>query len=240
MSKKLASGADKILIDLKVGNGALMKTMTEAKELARRMVNIGHSKDKETRCVITNMDQPLGRNIGNTLEVMESIEVLKGERKEDLYDLVIELASQMVSMGKNISVEDAKKEVINNIDNGAAYNKFLEMVKYQEGNIDNLTLAPKIFSIKSVKSGYINHISALKLGEIVRNIGGGRMTKEDNIDYGVGIILTKKIGDHVDKDEELLKIYLNKKDIAIRDILESFIIEDTKIELEPLIYDIIV
>lgn len=239
MSKKLASGADKILIDLKVGNGALIKNMDDAERLAHLMVKIGNNNGKETRCVITNMDQPLGNNIGNALEVMESMAVLKGEANNDLYELVIALATQMVSMGKNISEEQAKEQVIENIKNNKAYEKFLEMINYQEGDINKLTLAPKIFSVKSIKSGYINHINALRLGEIVRNIGGGRMTKEDKIDYGVGIILSKKDGDFVEKEEELLKIYLNQKDVAIRDLLECFTIEDTKKVSEPLIYKVI-
>ncbi len=240
MSKKLASGADKILIDLKLGNGALIKNMDDAENLAHLMVKIGNNSGKETRCVITNMDQPLGHNIGNTLEVMESMAILKGEIKNDLYELVIELATQMVSMGKNISIDLARTEVISNIENHHAYDKFMAMVEHQEGDINSLTLAPKIFSLKSIKSGYINHINALKLGEIVRNIGGGRMTKEDTIDYGVGIVLSKKDGDYVNKDEELLKIYLNNKDVVIKELLDCFIIEDALKPKEPLIYKVIV
>lgn len=239
MSKKIASGADKIVIDLKVGNGALVKTIKEAKKLATTMVEIGKRYNRETICILTNMTEPLGNNIGNALEVLESIEVLKGNVKNDLYDLVIYIASYMVSIGKNISRDVALKEVEESINSGLAYKKFLEMVNYQKGNIELLELAPKVFSVKSIKSGYINYINTELLGEIVKEIGGGRETKDDQIDYGVGIVLSKKVGDFVNKDEELLKIYLHKKDMEIRKILSCFLIEDSQKNKEPLIYDII-
>ena len=239
MSKKLASGADKIVIDLKVGNGALLKTMKEAKKLAELMVKIGNKYGKKTACILTNMNEPLGNNIGNALEVLESIEVLKGNLKNDLYELVVYIASYMVSLGKNIDLEDAKKEVINALETEKAYNKFLEMVKFQNGNLEEIKVAPKIFSVKSVKSGYINNINTELLGEIVKEIGGGREKKEDAIDYGVGIVLTKKVGDYVEKDEEILKIYLNKKDMEIRKILSCFLIEAEKKDKEPLVYEVI-
>ena len=239
MSKKLASGADKIVIDLKVGNGALLKTMKEAKKLAELMVKIGNKYGKKTACILTNMNEPLGNNIGNALEVLESIEVLKGNLKNDLYELVVYIASYMVSLGKNIDLEDAKKEVINALETEKAYNKFLEMVKFQNGNLEEIKVAPKIFSVKSIKSGYINNINTELLGEIVKEIGGGREKKEDAIDYGVGIVLTKKVGDYVEKDEEILKIYLNKKDMEIRKILSCFFIETEKKDKEPLVYEVI-
>ena len=235
MSKKIASGADKIVIDLKVGNGALVKTIKEAKKLADLMVKIGKKYNRETICILTNMTEPLGSNIGNALEVDECIELLKGNVKNDLYDLIIYIASYIVSLGKNISFEVAEKEVTQVLENGKAYEKFLELIKTQGGNIEELSFAPKIFSVKSIKEGYINAIDTTGLGMIVKDIGGGRETKEDEIDYGVGIILTKKIGDYVKKDEELLKIYLNKKDMEIRRILSCFFIEPE----DPLIYEVI-
>ena len=203
------------------------------------MVEIGKRYNRETICILTNMTEPLGNNIGNALEVLESIEVLKGNVKNDLYDLVIYIASYMVSIGKNISRDAALKEVEESITSGLAYKRFLEMVNYQKGNIELLEVAPKVFSVKSIKSGYINYINTELLGEIVKEIGGGRETKDDQIDYGVGIVLSKKVGDFVNKDEELLKIYLNKKDMEIRKILSCFLIEDNQKNKEPLIYDII-
>ena len=239
MSKKIASGADKIVIDLKVGNGALVKTIKEAKKLADLMVKIGKKYNRETICILTNMTEPLGSNIGNALEVDECIELLKGNVKNDLYDLIIYIASYIVSLGKNISFEVAEKEVTQVLENGKAYEKFLELIKTQGGNIEELSFAPKIFSVKSIKEGYINAIDTTGLGMIVKDIGGGRETKEDEIDYGVGIILTKKIGDYVKKDEELLKIYLNKKDMEIRRILSCFFIEPEESAHDPLIYEVI-
>ena len=239
MSKKIASGADKIVIDLKVGNGALVKTIREAKKLADLMVKIGKKYNRETICILTNMTEPLGTSIGNALEVDECNELLKGNVKNDLYDLIIYIASYIVSLGKNISFEEAEKEVVEVLENGKAYEKFLELIKTQGGNIELLKFAPKIFSVKSIKEGYINAIDTTGLGMIVKDIGGGRETKEDEIDYGVGIILTKKIGDYVKKDEELLKIYLNKKDMEIRRILSCFQIETTESKHDPLIYEVI-
>ena len=239
MSKKLASGTDKIIIDLKVGNGALLKTKKDAKKLASLMVKIGKKYNRETICILTDMNEPLGNNIGNALEVLESIELLKGNIKNDLYDLIVYIASYMVSLGKGITLKQAEKEVVETIKNGNAYKKFAEMVKAQGGDLTKIKVAPKIFSIKSVKSGYINAINTELLGEIVKEIGGGREKKEDPIDYGVGIVLSKKKGDYVKKDEELLKIYLNKKDMEIRKILSCFLIEDTKKDKDPLIYEVI-
>ncbi len=239
MSKKIASGADKIVIDLKVGNGALVKTIKEARKLADLMVKIGKKYNRETICILTNMTEPLGTNIGNALEIEECIELLKGNVKNDLYDLIIYIASYIVSLGKGISFEEAEKEVVEVLENGKAYEKFLELIKAQGGKLEKLEVAPKIFSIKSIKEGYINAIDTTGLGMIVKDIGGGRETKEDEIDYGVGIVLTKKIGDYVQKDEELLKIYLNKKDMEIRRILSCFLIEAEESKHDPLVYEVI-
>ena len=239
MSKKIASGADKILIDLKVGNGALINNLDDAKKLANLMVKIGKKYKRETICILTNMNEPLGNNIGNSLEVIEAMDILKGKVKNDLYDLILYISTYMVSMGKNIQLEEAKEEVIKNLENGNAYKKFLEFIKYQGGKIGEIKVAPKIFSVKSIKAGYINKIDTKKIGEIVKEIGGGRETLDDSIDYGVGIVLSKKIGDYVQKDEEILKIYLNKKDMEIRKILSCFLIEDKKRKIDSLIYDVI-
>ena len=196
MSKKLASGASSIVIDVKVGNGALMKTEGSAKLLAKLLVKIGKKYNKKVVCFITDMDEPLGYAIGNSLEVLESINTLIGKGPKDLTELVIELATHMVSIGKNIDIEEAKKQVIENINNGKAYEKFKEFVKEQEGNLNQIKISKNIETIKSKKEGYISHINALELGEIARNIGAGRLNKEDNIDFEVGIVLNKKVGDH--------------------------------------------
>lgn len=239
MSKKLASGASTIVIDVKVGNGALMKTESDAKRLARLLVKIGKQHNKKVVCFITDMDEPLGYAIGNSLEVLESINTLIGKGPKDLTYLVLNLATYMVSLAKNISLEDANKEVIENLYNGNAYKKFQELVKKQNGNLNKIKISKRIISIKSKKEGYIKNINALELGEIARIIGAGRLNKEDKIDFEVGIVLNKKVGDKVKKDEELLKLYINEKTIEEEKILNCFTITREKQEPIKLIKTII-
>ena len=239
MSKKLASGVDKIVIDVKVGEAAFMKNLEEARKLAELMVKIGKNKGKETICVLTNMDEPLGNYIGNALEVHESIKTLNGEGPSDLVEIVITLASLMVSLGKNIDIEEAKQMVSENIKNGKAYEKFKEMVASQEGNIENIPVSSHIYSLKSLKSGFITKIDAYKLGMLERKMGDSRFKQKDLIDYTVGFILNKKVGDYVLENEELVKVYLNSNDINVKEILDCFIIEDSSVEKKPLIYEII-
>ena len=228
MSKKLASGADSIVIDVKVGNGALMKTLNDAKKLADLLVKIGKQHNKKVVCFITDMDEPLGYAIGNSLEVLESINTLIGKGPKDLTYLVINLATYMVSMGKNIPLEDANKLVIENLYNGNAYKKFIELVKNQKGNINKIAISKNIVSIKSEQEGYIKNINALELGEIARILGAGRLKKEDNIDFEVGIVLNKKVGDKINKGEELLKLYINSKNIDKKEVLKCFTITNEK------------
>lgn len=240
MSKKLASGASCIVIDVKVGNGALMKTLEDAKKLANLLVEIGKQHNKKVVCFITDMDEPLGYAIGNSLEVIESINTLKGNGPKDLTNLVIELASYMVSMAKSITVEQAKKEVIENLNNGKAYNKFVELVENQEGNIKNIKISKNILSIKSKEEGYIKHIDALRLGENARIIGAGRLSKEENIDFEVGIVLNKKVGDNIKEGEELLKVFINNKTLPEEEFIKCFEITKEKTEENKLIKEIIV
>lgn len=239
MSKKLASGASCIVIDVKVGNGALMKTLEDAKKLASLLVEIGKQHNKKVVCFITDMDEPLGYAIGNSLEVIESINTLKGNGPKDLTNLVIELASYMVSMAKNISVEEAKQEVTENLNNNKAYNKFIELVENQGGSINNIKVSNNILSIRSNKEGYIKHIDALRLGENARIIGAGRLSKEENIDFEVGIVLNKKVGEYIKQGEELLKVYINNKTLTEEEFIKCFEITEEKIEENKLIKDII-
>ena len=240
MSKKLASGASCIVIDVKVGNGALMKTLEDAKKLANLLVEIGKQHNKKVVCFITDMDEPLGYAIGNSLEVIESINTLKGNGPKDLTNLVIELASYMISMAKNITVEQAKKEVTENLNNDKAYNKFVELVENQEGNINGIKISNNILSIKSKEEGYIKHIDALRLGENARIIGAGRLSKEENIDFEVGIVLNKKVGDYIKAGEELLKVYINNKTLPEEEFIKCFEITKENIQENKLIKEIIV
>ena len=209
MSKKIAGGADKIVIDIKVGSGSLLKTKEEAERLSNLLIKIGTYYQKEVRTIISNMDVPLGHNVGNKLEVLEALDVLNGKEKGALYDLVIELASEMVSLGKEISVESAKKEVVDNLENGKALNKFLELVKYQHGNIDNLSIDAKIYNIKANKSEVIKNINALSIAKLSESLGAGRKNKDDKIDYNAGVVLRKNIGDEIKEGDVLASLYTN-------------------------------
>ena len=209
MSKKIAGGADKIVIDIKVGNGALIKTIEEAERLSSLLIKIGTYYQKEVRTVISNMDRPLGHNIGNKLEVLEAIEVLKGNEKGKLLDLSVELASKMVSMGKEISESDARKEVLESLEDGKALNKFLEFVKYQHGNIDNLEISAKVYNIKANKSGTLKDINALSIAKLSESLGAGRKSKDDKIDYNAGIVIKKDIGDEIKEGDLLASLYTN-------------------------------
>lgn len=239
MSKKIASGADIIFIDVKVGNGALMKTLEGAKELASTMIEIGKKFNKTVICILTDMNEPLGYAIGNSLEVKEAMDSLRGYGPSDVLELIVSIASLVLQKTKNINDEEARNLCMKKLTNGDAYNKFLELVKYQDGNIDEMKISERVFSVKSQKEGYLNKINALGLGEIARTIGAGRLTKEDSIDPTVGLVLSKKTGDYIKDGDELIKVYLSNKDVKLDDILKCFEISNVELEKVPLIYDIL-
>lgn len=239
MSKKIASGADKIVIDVKVGNGALMKTLEDAKLLAKTMIEIGKHYQKEVVCLLTNMEQPLGYTIGNRLEVEEAIALLKGENSDsDFKELVISLATYMVHLGRNIDINQAHEEVVKQLDTKAGFHKLLEFIEMQGGrNFSNEHL--KAREIYAPISGYIKKIYAEKLGTLVKEIGGGRENLQDQIDYEVGVVLNKKVGDFIQAGELLLTVYENKKIKKEEEYLACFEITEEKVEPLPLIYEII-
>ena len=240
MSKKLAVSSDVILLDIKVGNGALMQTIDDARKLANLMIKIGKSENRKTVCVLSNMDEPLGEMIGNATEVIESIDTLKGNGPKDLNELVLTLGGLIVSLAKNISVEDAKKDLENNLKNGQAYLKFKEMVDAQGGDIDNINSSKKSISIKSKEEGFIKSIGTLSLGEILKEMGAGRIKKEDKNNHKIGMKIHKKVGDYIKKDEELVTLYTEDNNYNIDKILKCFNISKQKCDKEPLIYEIIV
>ena len=216
MSKKIAGGADKILVDIKVGKGALLGTKEEANELGRLMKEIGKIYNREVRIIISDMNVPLGRCIGNGIEVLEAISVLQNKEKDNnLYDLCIELSSEMVSMGKEIPKEEAKNLVLNALNTGDAYAKFLQLVESQRGNVEKIKICEHKKYIKAKKRGTITDINALELGKLSVSLGAGRKSKEDKIDYTVGIKLNKLVGDEVKKGDILAYIYTNN---SIREI----------------------
>jgi len=209
MSKKIAGGSDKILIDIKCGDGAMMKNMEDALKLKDIMERIGAFYNKETICEISDMNTPLGSNIGNSLEVLEAMEVLQGKQGQ-LTDLAIKISSEMISVSKNISLEEAKKQVLESLNRGLAYQKFLEFVKYQGGDITTLKVSEYTQEIKALKNGYVKNIKALNVGKLSCSLGAGRLSKEDEIDHSVGVVLNKLTGDKVVLGDTLFTIY--KKD----------------------------
>jgi pyrimidine-nucleoside phosphorylase len=238
MSKKIASGADKYVIDVKYGKGAFMKTPKDAKKLADIMIEIGKRYGKEVVCFITDMNKPLGCAVGNGLEVCEAIEMLIGNGPEDLTDLVKTLAREMVSLGLGISSREALNKIEENLTNGKAYEKFKEMVKYQNGDINKIEISNSNIDIYSDKEGYIHEIDALKIGKFVGDLGASRKAKEDNIDYGVGIVLSKQVSDYVKKGEKLLSVYYNKK-INFEIVKDAFVIKKEKKEKEPVVQKVV-
>lgn len=249
MSKKIASGSDAIVLDVKVGDGAFMKTPEDAKALAREMVDIGNNVGRKTIGIISDMDQPLGNAIGNAIEVIEAIDLLKGNGPKDLLELTLTLGSNMLILAGRVKDEDEGRKLLKeNIENGKALKKLKEFVEAQGGDssyVDDVTKFPQakyIIEVKSNKSGYINKINAEKLGLIAMELGAGRATKESIIDLAVGIKLLKKRGDKVEKEDVLGYIYTNeleKANKAKEDLLENIEIKNEKGKEIPLIYDIV-
>ena len=231
MSKKLASGSDAILLDVKYGSGAFMKNLKDAKKLAVTMVNIGKALNKDVKAEVTDMDQPLGFAVGNNLEVKEVIETLHGRGPKDLTELCIDSGSIMLVQAKIFySKEEAKKAIIENVKNGKAFEKFVEFIKWQGGDVEYLyhperfDVASRIIPVYSNKAGYVSRIDALTIGEGSMRLGGGRETLDDVIDMSAGIILNKKIGDKVEKGELLATLYTNKENTEEieRNVLGAF------------------
>lgn len=229
MSKKLALGSSKIVIDLKVGEGALINNLNDGRRLANLMIKIGKAYNKEVVCLLTNMDVPLGYNIGNSLEIEEVIDVLQNKSNSNLRDLSISLASLMVSLGKGISLENAKDLVVDTLDSGKAYKKFLDFVSYQKGDLSLLRKAKYSYQVKSPINGFVTEIKALELGMVSFMLGSGRTNKEDTLDYEAGIILNKQINDYVSTNEVLATLYSNKEIPHLEDkVLEAFSITSKK------------
>ena len=212
MSKKIAGGSDKILIDIKVGNGALLTNEEDAKKLSDLMIKIGKVYHKEVRTMISDMNVPLGNRIGNSLEVLEAIDVLKGEEKNNNFvNLCFDLSSEMISMGLNISKEDAFQLVNKSIEDQSAYGKFVEMVNYQNGDISKIKVAKNQYEVLAKKSGVLTKLHALELGKLSLALGAGKVYIDDKIDYSVGIYLKKQLGDSVKKGDVLAVLYYNDK-----------------------------
>lgn len=248
MSKKIAAGADAIVLDVKSGDGAFMKTAEDARLLAQSMVAIGNQVGRSTMAIISDMSQPLGNAIGNSLEIIEAIDTLKGEGPEDLTELCLILGSQMIVLGKKAATLDEAREMLKEvIKDGTALKLFGDLIEAQGGNreiIHDTSMLPTAkfhFSVLATKGGYITSMNADEIGVAAMLLGAGRATKEAEIDLSVGIVLKKKIGDAVQKGEAIAVIYSNTEDITNTAslLLEHIFIGDHKVQPPKLIGEII-
>lgn len=249
MSKKIAAGAGKIVLDVTVGKGAFMKTKEDAKELSIIMKNIGELANKETVCVLTNMEEPVGYAVGNSLEIIEVVECLKGNIPEDIKEIILALGSYIIKLaGHGENLEENRKMLIENIKNGKALEKFKELVENQGGDISYIEdtsefeKAKYIMPIFAEEDGYVKALDAEKVGVTSVHIGAGRVKKEDDIDKAVGIIVNKKISDSVVKGDILAYVHANDEEkgiIAVEDIKRAYKIVKEKVEKPKYIIDII-
>lgn len=250
MSKKVAGGADAIVLDVKAGTGAFMKSVDEAKELAKQLVSIGKRFGKKVVAVISNMDQPLGQSVGNALEVEEAIRVMHGSGPTDVIELCLALGSQlMVKVGASSDIEDATRKLSDALENGDVLNKFKQLVEWQGGDpkvVDDprgvLPIARFIEEIDSYVHGYIRQINAEEIGVAARYLGAGRSKIGDKIDPGAGILIARKVGDYVRAGQPLVQMRTSDAHMiaVVRALVEeAFQITDTPHEAPPLVYDII-
>lgn len=244
MSKKIAAGADCILLDVKTGSGAFMKTLDDSVKLAKTMVSIAKSVGKKAVALITNMDRPLGKAIGNSLEIIEACNTLKGKGPRDLTEISIELAANMLNLAGKGSLEVCRGKAREVIKNGKAFDKFKEMVHAQGGDVsvlDNSDAFPKAkveYTVKAKKSGFIHKFDTEKVGIASVILGAGRETKESTVDFTAGIILEKTVGDFVEKDEPLARFYSSEisKCKDAEDLFNQALkISDEEVNFSPLI-----
>lgn len=248
MSKKIAAGANKVVLDVTCGSGAFMKNKEEAVKLSKVMKQIGELAGKETICVITNMNEPLGNAVGNSLEMVETINSLKGNMPEDVKEVVLELGSYILKLaGKGEDIKKNKIEIENCVNSGKAYKKFVELIHRQGGDIsycENIEKFEKARYQESItfEEGYISKIDAEKIGKIACYLGAGRIKKEDKIDMSAGIIVNKKVGDYIKKEDIVATLYSNSKEKieeAKEMIKQAIKITDKKVEKEKMILGII-
>ena len=245
MSKKLAAGSDCILLDVKTGSGAFMKTLDDSIKLAQTMVAIGELAGRRTVALITDMDTPLGYGIGNSIEVMESMDVLKGEGPADLREVSLQLASNMLYLVGKGTPEECRAMAEKSIEDGSAFETFCTMVRAQGGDDSVLRdytkfpQAPYRAEIKAERSGYITKMNAEEIGETSVVLGAGRETKESTIDFSAGLILHKKYGDEVKEGDSLVTLYTSKESAladAEKMYREAIAISDEQPVKEPLVY----
>ena len=249
MSKKIASGANKLVLDVTVGRGAFMQKIEEAEELAYTMKKIGEMANKETVCILTSMEQPLGKYIGNNLEIIEAVKALNGKMQKDVQEVITTIGAYMIKLaGRGENIEENKQKILEQIKNKNAYNKFIELVNNQGGDIEYIKDTNKfnnakyIIEVVSTQNGFIKKADARKIGQLSVKLGAGRMKKEDKIDYSAGILLNKKIGDFVEEGEALAFIHTNKQEIieeAKNDLILAYEITKEKVEKPKTIIEVI-
>jgi len=248
MSKKLAAGSDAILLDVKFGSGAFMKTLEKAQELARAMVEIGNHLGRDTRAILTDMDQPLGLAVGNALEVKEAIATLQGKGPRDLVELAIHGGGIMLVQSKLVKTEEEGREKIAQaIKDGSGYRKLLALFKAQGGDIsylehpEKLPSAKYVIPVKAEKQGYLRRIDSLVIGLGAMKLGAGRETMDDVIDMSAGVMLEKKVGDEVKKGDVLCYCHTNKEgvDEIVKEIHDAFILDAKPIKVAPIVHDYI-
>lgn len=243
MSKKIAAGANKIVLEVTVGDGAFMKTKEDAEKLSKLMIRIGELCKKEVVCILTNMSEPIGYSIGNTLEVIEAVQALKGNMEEDVKEIVLNLGAYMLKLAnKGNDIEENKEMILQNIENGKAYNKFLTLLKNQGGiisyieNLETLKKAKYKLEVVSDFSGYVEKMKVEQLGKASCILGAGRIKKDDEIEYEVGLIIKKKIGDFVQKGDILAEVYANdlrKNNEIINMVKDCYTLTGKKILNKP-------
>ena len=234
MSKKMAAGAKKLVLEVTCGSGAFMKTEEDAENLSRVMKTIGDLAGIETICVITNMDQPIGKCVGNSIEVGEAVKALKGDMEEDVREVILCLASHIVRLsGISSDSDEIRQMILENIHNGKAYEKFKELVRMQGGDVDyleNIEEASYVIEVTSDEEGYVETLNAETIGKASMRLGAGRIKKSDEIDHTCGIVIEKKIGDYVNYGDTLCYIHSNRQDVINE--VESMIKEAYKISEE--------
>lgn len=248
MSKKLATGSDCILLDVKVGSGAFMKNIDDAMELARLMVTVGKNAGKKCRAILTDMNEPLGNAVGNSLEVIEACEILSGRQKDRLYELCIALAANMLELGGKGDIEHCRQLAVDAVESGKALERFKTIIEAQGGNpdvVNNYSLFKKAdysHEIRAEKNGYISNIDSEKIGMAALMTGAGRKNKSDSIDSSAGIVFKKHTGDFVEKGDVILTLYssvisdFSECEIVVKESLEF---SDEKVKIKPIVIKIV-
>lgn len=249
MSKKIASGASNIILDVTCGKGAFMPNKISAKKLSKVMIDIGENAGKDIMCILTNMNEPVGHSVGNSLEVVEAVKALRGNMSNDIKEIILTFGSYMLQMaGIGDDLDENKKKILEEISSGRAYNKFVELVQKQGGdvsyieNLDKFEKAPYIIPVISKKEGFVSDLDAELIGKASVALGAGRLKKEDEIDPRVGIILCKKVGDSIHKEEIVAYVHANspeKAEEAVIQVKNAYTLTDRPVKAKKVILDII-